>query len=89
MKGLSKEEVLNIRRGEPSEPKYEALARFTHRVLETKGLVSDKEIDAFRAAGYTDEHIAEVTTILAQKTLSNYFNHIHDTVLDVPAPAKI
>jgi alkylhydroperoxidase family enzyme len=89
MKGLSEEEVLKIRRGEPSDPKHAALVQFTNRVLDTKGFVSDQDIKAFRGAGYTDEHIAEVTTILAQKTLSNYFNHIHDTPLDIPAPAEI
>lgn len=89
MKGLSEDEVLRIRRGDASDPRHAALVRFTNRVLDTKGVVSDEDIDAFRAAGYTDEHIAEVTTILAQKTLSNYFNHIHDTPLDIPAPAEI
>jgi hypothetical protein len=52
-------------------------------------LVSDEDIMTFREAGYTDEHIAEIPTILAQKTLSNFFNHIHDTPLDLPAPAEI
>ena len=37
---------------------------------------------------HRDEHIAEVVTILAQKTLSNYFNHIYDTPLDVPVAAE-
>lgn len=89
MKGLSNDEILGIRRGTPSDPKLAALVRFTQRVLETKGSVSDAEIEAVRAAGYADEHIAEVVTILAQKTLSNYFNHIHDTPLDIPAAAEI
>jgi uncharacterized peroxidase-related enzyme len=89
MKGLSEEEVVKIRRGDASDPKHAALVRFTHRVLDAKGLVSDQDIMTFREAGYTDEHIAEIPTILAQKTLSNFFNHIHDTPLDLPAPAEI
>ncbi|MFW6171597.1 MAG: carboxymuconolactone decarboxylase family protein [Planctomycetota bacterium] len=89
MKGLSNEEILAIRRGEPSDPKLAALVQFTRRVLETKGSVRDDEIQAVRAAGYTDEHMSEVVTILAQKTLSNYFNHIHQTPLDIPAAAKL
>lgn len=89
MKGLAEDEILRIRRGEPSDPKLAALVQFTQRVLETKGSVRDDEVQAFRGAGYTDEHVAEVVTILAQKTLSNYFNHIHETPLDIPAPAEI
>ncbi len=86
MKGLPEEEIHRLRRGEASEPSHAALVRFTSRVLETRGFVDDQDLDAFRRAGYTDEHVAEVVTILAQKTLSNYFNHIHNTPLDVPAP---
>ena len=48
------------------------------------GFVSDGDISAFRQAGYSDGHITEIVTILAQKTLSNLFNHIHDTELDFP-----
>jgi uncharacterized peroxidase-related enzyme len=89
MKGMSEDEMVKIRRGDATDPKHAALVRFTRRVLDRKGFVRDEEIDAFRQAGYTDEHIAEVVTILAQKTLSNYFNHIHDTPLDVPAVAEV
>jgi len=73
----------------PPIPSTRLSSSSPNRVLDTKGFVSDEDLDAFRAAGYTDEHIAEATTILAQKTLSNYFNHIHDTPLDVPALAEI
>jgi uncharacterized peroxidase-related enzyme len=88
-KGLSEDGILKIRRGDASDPQHAALVRFTHRVLDTKGFVDDEDIAAFRSAGYTDEQIAEVVTILAQKTLSNYFNPIHDTPLDVPAAARV
>ncbi|NND60361.1 MAG: carboxymuconolactone decarboxylase family protein, partial [Gammaproteobacteria bacterium] len=49
-----------------------------------RGYVSDEDIAAFRDAGYGDEHIAEIVTIMAQKTISNLFNHIHETELDLP-----
>lgn len=84
-KQVSREEVLKIRRKTPSDPKHAALIAFTLKVLETKGFVSDEDIAAFRKAGYTDAHTAEITVIIAQKTLSNYFNHINDTDLDLPA----
>ena len=85
MNGLSNEEILAVRHGSPEDPQLLALVEFTNRVLETRGYVSDGDIAELRAAGYTDEHIAEIVTILAQKTLSNLFNHIHDTELDLPS----
>jgi len=89
LKGLSDEQIMDIRRGKADDAKYAALVQFTRRVLESKGLVTDEEIAAFRAAGYSDEHMGEVVTIIAQKTLSNFFNHINDTQVDFPPAPEI
>jgi len=58
-------------------------------ILSTKGFISDDDLAAVRAAGYTDQNIADIMVVITQKTLSNYFNHIHDTVLDLPAAPKL
>ena len=87
--GLTDDEILELRRGKSDNVEYQALVNFTQQILETKGFVSDEDIDAFRAAGYTDAHIVDLVTIIAQKTLSNYFNHIHDTQLDLPAAPEL
>lgn len=89
MSGLSEDEILKIRKGEPSDSKHAALAAFTRKILATNGYVGDDDIAAFRAAGYSDEHIGEVVTIISQKTLSNLFNHINDTELDFPAVPEV
>jgi len=65
------------------------LINYTLRILETKGYVSDIDIEAFKNAGYADAQVAEITVIIAQKTLSNFFNHINDTDLDLPAAPEI
>ena len=51
--------------------------------------MSDGDIADFKSAGFSDAHAAEITVIIAQKTLSNYFNHINDTDLDLPAAPEI
>jgi uncharacterized peroxidase-related enzyme len=85
--GLTSSEMRDIRTGTPRDPRYAALVSFTRRILETRGFIDDADIEAFRAHGYNDSHIAEVVTVIAQKTLSNYFNHINETDLDLsPAP---
>ena len=89
MSGLSEEQMLSARRGKAEDPKHAALVNFTHKVMETKGFVGDGDIEAFRAAGFSDEHIGEVVAIIAQKTLSNLFNHINETEVDFPQAPKI
>lgn len=87
-KGVGAEEIVDIRKGMAANAKQSALIDFTLKVLETKGFVSDGDLEAFGKAGFTDTHAAEIVVIIAQKTLSNYFNHINDTDLDLPpAPA--
>jgi len=82
--GLSDEDIRDIRRGTSDDPKLRALITFTQETMATRGFVSDDDLSAVRAAGYTDANITDVMVVIAQKTLSNLFNHVHDTVLDLP-----
>ncbi|MEE9327031.1 MAG: carboxymuconolactone decarboxylase family protein [Cocleimonas sp.] len=65
-----------------SDPKLNALKDFALAELESRGWVSEEAIKEFTAAGYDQRHVLEVITILAQKTMSNYYNHIAQTPLD-------
>lgn len=87
--GVNKEEILNIRKGQATDPKHAVLIDFTLTVIKTSGHVSDSDLDTFKKAGFSDAHAAEISVIIAQKTLSNYFNHINDTDLDLPAAPEI
>ncbi len=87
--GLRKEHMKGFRRGRAENVKLQALLDFTNRVLQTRGLVADEDIFDFLEAGYQDQHIPEIITLIAQKTLSNLFNHVHDTELDLPAAPKL
>jgi alkylhydroperoxidase family enzyme len=89
MSGLSDEQMLDVRRGKPDDPGHAALVRFTRGVMETKGFVGGEEIDAFRSAGYSDAHVGEVIALIAQKTLSNYFNNVNETELDFPKAPEL
>ena len=87
--GMGEEDILNVRRGRAEDPKLAALIAFTGKVLETKGFVSNGDLEAFKSVGYADRHAAEITVLIAQKTLSNFFNHINETDLDLPEAPKI
>ena len=83
--GLTEEETIAARKGELTDPKLAALATFALALHEKNGWVSDDDLAAFRDAGYTDGHIAEVVANYALSTFTNYFNHVNDTDVDVPA----
>jgi len=72
-----------IRSGTPiPDPKLAALAAFTERMVESRGLPDRADAEAFLAAGYTDRHILEIVLAIAVKTLSNYSNHLLHTEVD-------
>src|SRR5664279_4814753 len=52
MNGFSEEELINIRRGQSKNPKFEALVKKTKRITENKGHVNNDNLEAFYAAGY-------------------------------------
>jgi uncharacterized peroxidase-related enzyme len=87
--GLNEDDVLAARRGHSNNQRHAALAAFAKAVVEKKGFVDDGEIERFRAVGYSDNEIGEVVAIIGQKTISNFFNHIHETELDFPAAVEL
>lgn len=72
-----------IRDGKPvPDARLAALADFTVAMVETRGLPEAGDLDAFLAAGYTEQQVLSVILAIAVKTISNYTNHLFDTPLD-------
>ncbi len=65
-----------------SDPKLNALARFTVAVMENKGQVSDIELQDFLAAGYTQASALEVVLGVSLATLCNYANNLAKTPIN-------
>jgi len=83
--GVPESDVDALRTGARlSDPKHEALRRFTSHMVRTRGWAEPAEIGALLAAGYTQQTILDVILGIGQKTLSNYTNHIADTPVDKP-----
>ncbi|MCZ6644116.1 MAG: carboxymuconolactone decarboxylase family protein [Gammaproteobacteria bacterium] len=78
------EEVIEAaRNGEPyAEERLETLRQFTRSMVINRGWVSDEELEAFLAAGFTRQHVLEVIVGVAHKVISNYANHIAKVPLD-------
>ena len=68
--------------GEPPDPKLAALATFVRRIVRTKGHVSEADVTAFVAAGYSREQGLGVLIGVAMKTIANLGNHYMNTPLD-------
>lgn len=83
--GVPEDVIEALRNGQPlADERLEALRRFTLKLVRERGRVSDEDIAAFKAAGYTDRHVLEVILGIAQKVMSNYINAIAETPLDAP-----
>lgn len=75
--------ITAIRQDKPiDDAALEAVRRFTVQVVDSRGWVDDEDVQAFLDAGFTRRHILDVLTGVAQKTLSNYTNHLAHTPLD-------
>lgn len=83
MAKMPKDVLVALRAQKPlPDTQLEALRSFAISMLDQRGFMSDEDLAAFTDAGYGQVHMLEVITIMAHKTMSNYFNHIAKTPLD-------
>lgn len=81
--GMLQQDVEALRSGAKlSDPRLEALRRFTQSLIANRGRIAAAELQAFFAAGYSDQQALEVILGIAIKTMSNYTNAIAGTPLD-------
>src|ERR1700728_54740 len=71
--GVSSEETDAIRaRLVPRDPRFGAVSTLAKTLIEKRGHLSESELDAFLAAGFTREQILEVITVVAASIDANY-----------------
>lgn len=76
-------EALRNRTSLPSE-KLQTLHKTTLSITKNRGNISKEEVEAFYAAGYTQQNLLEIILGLSQKVISNYTNNIAETPVDEP-----
>ncbi|MFB7328451.1 carboxymuconolactone decarboxylase family protein [Streptomyces sp. NPDC056190] len=64
------------------DARLDALSTFTAAFVQSRGLPTAAQIDAFLAAGYTEKDILQILLALSAKTISNYTNHLFHTPVD-------
>src|SRR5262249_10598904 len=82
--GLTAEQIRDSRLGTAVDSKAEALIRFARRLVETRGRVTDGDIEGVHQAGFDDGAIAEAVAHVALNILTNYFNQVARTDIDFP-----
>ncbi len=78
------DEISEALRNETPLPttKLEALRTFTIQMVRQRGNVTEDQMKAFFDAGYGHRAVLDVVLGLAQKTMSNYINHMAQTPVD-------
>ncbi len=70
--------------GHSEDAKLDALLVFASQIVEKRGQVTDGDIALFKAAGYDDAAVMEVTANVVANIFTNYINHVADTEIDFP-----
>src|SRR6202007_3291458 len=83
MAKVEPEAINAVREGRPiSDLKLEALRQFAAKVTRNRGVVSEADVSAFKAAGYDNQSVLDVLVLAATKLISNYTNHLAETPND-------
>ncbi|WP_194715285.1 carboxymuconolactone decarboxylase family protein [Noviherbaspirillum soli] len=64
------------------DAKLAALSAFTQTMVSSRGKPTPDQLEAFLAAGYTENNVLEIILAIAVKTISNYANHVLRTPVD-------
>ncbi len=84
MVGLKPDEITAGREAHASQPKPDAGLQFVQKLVVQRGMVSDQDLAAVKAAGFSDGEIAELVANVAVNIFTNYFNHVARTDVDFP-----
>jgi uncharacterized peroxidase-related enzyme len=84
MVGLSDGEIESARDAQSSSPKSTAALLFARQIVEKRGKATEADVNAVRAAGFTDGEIAEIVAQVALNIFTNYFNNTAGVEVDFP-----
>ncbi|OUJ14661.1 hypothetical protein HK28_12065 [Acetobacter sp. DsW_063] len=72
-----------IRNNTPiADARLEALRSFAAKLTRQRGVMTETDVGAFKAAGFTNQSVLDLLVLSATKLLSNYANHLAETPND-------
>jgi uncharacterized peroxidase-related enzyme len=84
MAGLGADEMKRNLAGDAGDSKTKAALVFARKLVADRGLMSDADLAAVRAAGFSDEETLEILGNVVANIFTNYFNHVAATDIDFP-----
>lgn len=86
MNGFTDSQILDLRAGHaPFDARFDALASLTRAIALHRGHADQALVDAFFAAGWTQENLVDVIMTIGDKTVSNYLHAVTRVPVDFPA----
>jgi len=86
---LDDAEIAASRSGTSTDAKAGVAVRFAVKIVTDRGHVAASDIDAVRAAGFSDAEIVEIVLHVALNTLTNYANEVAGTEIDFPGVSAL
>jgi uncharacterized peroxidase-related enzyme len=80
--------IADAREGRSADAKTQAALDFSGVLVRKHGLINDADVNAVKAAGYTDAGIAEIIAHVALNIFTNYFNNAANVKVDFPEVGK-
>jgi uncharacterized peroxidase-related enzyme len=70
--------------GTSADPRTAAALEFARALTDTRGDVTDEQIEALRDAGFDEEQLVEIVAHVGMNSFSNMFNVLARTTIDFP-----
>jgi len=84
LRGFSKEETIEIRKGKTAEAKLQAVILLAQSIASNKGNADASTLENFFAAGYNESALIELIGLIAVRTLTNYVYAATQIPVDFP-----
>lgn len=81
---LDEAELLHAQEGESADPKTLAALTFAKRLVQKRGQVSDSDVSAVKAAGFSNAAVLEIVASTVLNIFTNYCSHVAVTKVDFP-----
>jgi uncharacterized peroxidase-related enzyme len=82
--GATAEEMSEAQAGRSADPQTAAALGFALKVVDNRANVSEADVAALHAAGFSDEAIVEILAHVALNLFTNYVNVAFDVPVDFP-----
>ena len=89
MRGFTKDETLDIRRGQTNDHKLNAIIQLAASISQNKGHAAQSALDAFYDAGFDNGTLMELVGLISLRVFTNYAFALTQIPIDFPAADPI